>query len=223
VKNQKKYPFPQISITVFIISAVIGALFLSNTAANAGQAYKFSIALIGDMPYDSKGQAQTPAVISAINGNSLINFSLFDGDTMSGKGDKCDDANYSRIKSDFFDKFSKPIFYSVGDNEWVDCDRAVKGSYDPNNRLALVRSTYFQNASGSYISLGGSNSRINVIHDANYPELQMFSYKGITFIIPNVPGSANNSPVATPTFKMLQILHGSIRALKRLMPMAQSV
>jgi hypothetical protein len=26
-----------------------------------------------------------------------------------------------------------------GDNEWTDCDRASNGSYDPNERLALVR------------------------------------------------------------------------------------
>jgi hypothetical protein len=31
--------------------------------------------------------------------------------------------------------------------------------------------------------------------------MQMFSYKGITFIVPHVPGSANNSAVASPTFK----------------------
>ena len=66
---------------------------------------KFSIALIGDMPYDAKGVAQTPNVIEEINANpNLIKFTLFDGDTMSGKGDKCTDENYARIKKDFFDK-----------------------------------------------------------------------------------------------------------------------
>ena len=180
------------------------ALIVSNAAgtqANAALAFKYSIALTGDMPYDAKGVAQTPAVINDINSNSLINLVLFDGDTMSGKGDKCTDTAYPALKTGFFDKFTKPLFYSVGDNEWVDCDRAVKGAFDPMTRLALVRSNFFQRADGSYIQLGGKNARIEVSHDALYPELQMFSYKGITYILPHVPGSANNSAVASPAFK----------------------
>jgi hypothetical protein len=187
---------------VVLVGVVLaGSSIAVRTEANAAQAFKYSIALIGDMPYDAKGQTQVPNLIADINSTDAINFTLFGGDTMSGKGDKCEDAAYTRIKTDFFDKFKKPIFYTIGDNEWVDCDRAVKGAFDPLNRLALVRSTYFQKADGSYISLGGVSSRINVVHDATYPELQMFSYKGITYIIPHVPGSANNSAVATPAFK----------------------
>jgi len=189
------------SLAVILAAGLaIGAAAASNTPANAAQAFKFSIAMIGDMPYDAKGQTQTPAVISDINASGA-NIVLFGGDTMSGKGDKCEDAAYARIKTDFFDKFAKPIFYTIGDNEWVDCDRAVKGGFDPINRLGLVRSTYFQKADGSYINLGTPASRIGVTHDKKYPEMQMFSYKGITVIIPHVPGSANNAAVATPTFK----------------------
>lgn len=158
---------------------------------------KYSIALIGDMPYDSAGQAQTPNVINAINA-SAVSLTMFDGDTMSGKGDQCTDANYSRIKTDFFDKFNKPIFYSIGDNEWVDCDRALKGSFDPLTRLALVRSSYFQNANGSYIYLGKPNASLQVLHDSTYPEMQMFTYKKITYIVPHIPGSANNAAVTAP-------------------------
>ena len=132
--------------------AALSALLLTFTGiaiwnARADQIVpmKFSIALIGDMPYDAKGVAQTPNVIEEINANpNLIKFTLFDGDTMSGKGDKCTDENYARIKKDFFDKFKNQIFYSIGDNEWVDCDRAVKGAYDPNERLTKVRSIFFE-------------------------------------------------------------------------------
>jgi len=207
--NQKDQPVNKPTLTSKRKRALAGTLLatlslvavaISGSSANAGQAYKFSIALTGDMPYDAKGVNQTPAVIAAINAAKL-DFTLFDGDTMSGKGDKCTDEAYARIKTDFFDKFNSPIFYSIGDNEWVDCDRAVKGAYDPNNRLALVRSTYFQKADTSYISLGGGNTKIEVAHDVKYPEMQLFTYKGITVIIPHVPGSANNSAVATPTFK----------------------
>ena len=159
----------------------------------------FSIALIGDMPYDALGVQQVPNVINAIN-NSNVAFTLFDGDTMSGKGDKCTDEAYPNLKTNFFDKFKNQIFYSVGDNEWVDCDRPVKGAYDPNSRLALVRQNFFGNAA-NYVKLGqkaltgpGTTTPVKIDHDPNYPEMQMFTYNGITVIIPNIPGSANNSP-----------------------------
>jgi hypothetical protein len=189
------------AIVSIIASLVIGGIIASNSQANAATDFdKFNIALIGDMPYDAKGVTQTPNVINSINANPLIKFSLFDGDTMSGKGDKCTDEAYPALKTNFFNKFSKPIFYSVGDNEWVDCDRAVKGSYDPLTRLSLVRKNFFQSANGSYIQLGGKFDR-TVIHDPKYPEMQMFTYKRITVIIPHVPGSSNNSAVASPAFK----------------------
>lgn len=186
--------------SIVAISLAVAAFGAVNTQANAAQAFKYSIALIGDMPYDAKGVTQTPSVVAAINASS-VSLVSFDGDTMSGKGDKCTDAAYPALKTNFFDKFNKPLFYTIGDNEWVDCDRPVKGAFDPLTRLDLVRSNFFQKADGTYISLGNPSPRISVLHDAKYPELQMFSFKGITYIYPHVPGSANNAPVATPAFK----------------------
>ncbi len=190
-------------IIAVLIAGAISLAVASNVAPQASAevtAFKHSIALIGDMPYDAKGVKQVPAVINDINasGVSLVSF---DGDTMSGKGDKCTDEAYPALKTGFFDKFNKPVFYSVGDNEWVDCDRAVKGGYDVNTRLALVRSNYFQKADGSYISLGNASFRSPVLHHDQYPEMTMFSLKGITYIFPHVPGSANNAAVAQPAFK----------------------
>jgi len=195
----KKSSLLALSVAILGIS-VGGATGASAKSDKNEDMQKMSIALIGDMPYDATGQAQTPAVIAEINKSKEIKFALFDGDTMSGKGDQCTDANYARIKSDFFDTFKKPLFYSIGDNEWVDCDRAVKGSFDPLNRLALVRQTFF-GSNGTYVSLGkGKLEGVQVTHDVNYPELQMFTYNRITVIIPHVPGSANNAPVAKPAF-----------------------
>jgi hypothetical protein len=186
--------------SVIVVSLTVATIGAVSTQAKAGQAFKYSIALIGDMPYDAKGVAQVPNVINSIN-SSKVELVSFDGDTMSGKGDKCTDEAYPALKTNFFDKFTKPVLYSVGDNEWVDCDRAVKGGYDVMTRLALVRSNFFKKADGTYINLGATSSRITPLHDDKYPEMTMFSYKGITYIYPHVPGSANNSAVATPTFK----------------------
>jgi len=199
--SKKNLKISAIAATVLVSASFIITSQIPANAANAPA--KFSLALTGDMPYDALGVTQTPNVIAEINANPRIDFTLFSGDTMSGKGDKCTDAAYPALRTNFFDKFTRPIFYTIGDNEWVDCDRAVKGGYDPLTRPALVRSNFFQDATGAYISLGGKfkGTTPKVLHDAVYPELQMFSYKGITFIIPHVPGSANNSAVASPAFK----------------------
>ena len=37
--------------------------------------------------------------------------------------------------------FERAVVYSVGDNEWTDCHRASNGSFDPPDRLALIRGT----------------------------------------------------------------------------------
>lgn len=160
---------------------------------------QFSIALIGDMPYDALGAAQAPNVIAEINA-SKVKFSLFDGDTMSGKKNKCTDAAYPALKTEFFDTFRKQVFYSIGDNEWVDCDRAVKGAFDPLGRLALVRSNFFVSGD-EYINLGQKRLKTRVLHNSDYPEMQIFSYRGITVVIPHVTGSANNAAVQTPAYR----------------------
>ena len=198
MKNILKSNTARLIGSIVALTVVVSAGVVANTSASAATATPkaFKIALIGDMPYDDLGLQQAPNVINAIN-KSKVDLALFDGDTMSGKGNKCTDEAYPALKTGFFDKFTKPVFYSVGDNEWVDCDRPVKGAYDPATRLALVRSNFFGTA-GNYISLGKKNSAIVVEHDPNYPEMTMFTYKKITFVLPHVPGSANNAAVKAP-------------------------
>jgi len=199
--SKKNLKISAIAATVLVSASFIVTSQIPANAANYPA--PFTLALTGDMPYDDKGRTESVNVIADINANSKVDFTLFSGDTMSGKNDKCTDAAYPALKTNFFDKFTRPIIYTIGDNEWVDCDRAVKGGYDPLTRLALVRSNFFQDATGAYISLGGKfkSTAPQILHDSVYPELQMFSYKGITFIVPHVPGSANNSAVAKPAFK----------------------
>jgi hypothetical protein len=199
--SRKYLKISAIASTLLVVASFAITSQIPANAANTP--VRFTIALTGDMPYDANGLTQSANVITDINANPKVDFTLFSGDTMSGKGDKCTDAAYPALRTNFFDKFTRPIIYTIGDNEWVDCDRAVKGGYDPLTRLALVRSNFFQDATGAYISLGGKfkGTTPKILHDAVYPEMQMFSYKGITFIVPHVPGSANNSAVTSPAFK----------------------
>ena len=91
--KQHENKFSKRLISVLVLSAsVLGVAISGSNGVSAksdkpGEMVKMSIALIGDMPYDATGQAQTPAVIAEINKSKEIKFALFDGDTMSGKGD----------------------------------------------------------------------------------------------------------------------------------------
>lgn len=146
----------------------------------------YEIALIGDMPYGDVGRAQYPNVIADINAHRIA-FTAFDGDIKSGK-ERCDQPLYDLAAASFA-SFHEPVVYVPGDNEWTDCDRANNGSYDPNERLALVRSMF---ATGPD-SLGQDKLRLTR-QSAAYPENVRWSRGPVLYVGLNVTGSDNNAP-----------------------------
>jgi hypothetical protein len=155
----------------------------------------YEIGLIGDMPYGDVGRAQFPNVIASINDTRLA-FTTFDGDIKNG-GERCDQPVYDLAVRNFA-SFRAPLVYVPGDNEWTDCDRASNGSYDPNERLALVRSLF---ATGPF-SLGRSKLALTR-QSAVYPENVRWQYGPVTYVGLNVPGSDNNAPQFDATGKQI--------------------
>lgn len=85
-----------------------------------------------------------------------------------------------------------------GDNEWTDCDRASNGSYDPNERLALIRRMF----AGTPGSLGRRTLRLTR-QSAQFPENVRWTYGPVTYVGLNVPGSDNNAPQFDSTGKQI--------------------
>jgi hypothetical protein len=107
-------------------------------------AQPFRFVALGDMPYNIPDDyVRYERLIRDIN---KINpsFTIFIGDTKSGFS-PCSD-KYNLIVKKYFDQFSEPLIYSIGDNEWTDCHRPNAGSYDPIERLQGVRKTFFGSA-----------------------------------------------------------------------------
>jgi hypothetical protein len=102
---------------------------------------RFTFALIGDMPYGPEGDLKFPSVRDDINANRTLSFVVHDGDIKNGSS-LCSDGMYLN-RLDLFNQFVHPVIYLPGDNEWTDCHRANNGSYDPLERLALLRSLFF--------------------------------------------------------------------------------
>jgi hypothetical protein len=145
----------------------------------------YEIGLIGDMPYGNTGRAQFPNVIADINTHHLA-FTAFDGDIKNGS-ERCDQPMYDAAVTNF-NAFKAPLVYVPGDNEWTDCDRASNGSYDPNERLALIR-TMFASTPRSF-----GERTIRLLRQTGYPENVRWQLGPVTYIGVNVPGSDNNAP-----------------------------
>jgi hypothetical protein len=189
-----------------IVTTALGLLSLAASVigVNAGTAQShddprhgsgYEIGLLGDMPYGDTGRAQFPAVIADINRHRLA-FSAFDGDLKNGK-ERCDQFQYDNAARDYA-SFKDPLVYVPGDNEWTDCDRPSNGSYNPSERLALVRKMF----AATPESLG--QRKIPLQRQApNYPENVRWALGGVTYVGVNVTGSDNNAPQFDSTGKQV--------------------
>ena len=154
-------------------------------------AQPFKFVALGDMPYNIPDDyVRYERLINDIN---KINpsFTIFIGDTKSGSS-PCSD-EYNLIVKKYFDQFSEPLIYSIGDNEWTDCHRPNAGSYDPIERLQGVRKTFF----GSAMSLGKKRLQLSRQADldsryAKYVENSMWVKNHFLFVNLHITGSNNN-------------------------------
>jgi hypothetical protein len=170
-----------------LVGSVVGVTAtVTRAPENDHRASSYEIGLLGDMPYGDTGRAQFPAVIADINRHGLA-FSAFNGDIKNGK-ERCDQFQYDNAAKNFA-SFRDPLVYVPGDNEWTDCDRPSNGSYDPNERLALIRRMF----ASTPTSLGART--IGLQRQApNYPENVRWTLGGVTYVGVNVTGSDNNAP-----------------------------
>ena len=150
----------------------------------------YDVALIGDMPYGTAAEPKYERVIAEINRTSTVELTAHIGDTKSGST-RCDDSHYAKSLA-WFNSFEKPVLYSVGDNEWTDCMRANNGSYNPLDRLSLIRRTYFTNN----LSLG--KKPVTVLRQsedqnfAAYVENAIYVKAPVLYVTIHMPGSNNN-------------------------------
>jgi Calcineurin-like phosphoesterase len=101
----------------------------------------FTFGLIGDMPYGAEGDEKFPRLLADLNADRKLSFVVHDGDFKNGSS-LCSDAVFMN-RLDLFNQSVHPFIYVPGDNEWTDCHRANNGSYDPLERLMLLRNLFF--------------------------------------------------------------------------------
>jgi hypothetical protein len=161
---------------------------------------QFSFAAIGDAPYEpvTNGHQAYPAVgyerlIAHINSDPSIDFTVHIGDIKAGTS-FCDD-NVYLTNLIYFNSFQNPVIFTPGDNEWTDCHRANNGSFDPLERLVVLRTLFFDGNK----SLG--QNPIPLFKDrAPYVENSIWRQRPAMFVTLHQPGSNNNRDRKTGLF-----------------------
>lgn len=110
--------------------------------AATAQAEGRRVILLGDMPYGPPEESHPPfeALIGAIN-QAAPDLVIHVGDIKAGRG-PCSDEVLATQRA-YLDSIAAPVLYTPGDNEWTDCHRADAGGFDPRERLAHLRATFF--------------------------------------------------------------------------------
>ena len=118
---------------------VLGVLLLSTGACVGPKPFHFVV--LGDTAYNVPDDYMVyEALIARIN-EDRPRFTIHVGDILGGAS-RCDDETMARIHG-FFQQYDHPLIYTPGDNEWSDCWREGRGGYDPLERLAFIRRTFF--------------------------------------------------------------------------------
>ena len=149
------------------------------------------VALWGDNFYADDPVLKAKEIAQTIDSMNKhhVRFTIFAGDTKNGHT-LCTDAAITTDIKTIFDSLKAPTLYSVGDNEWTDCHRTSNGSYDPIERLGLIRSFFF--------SKNQTQGRrpIPVMRQGElgkaYSENSRFVKNNVEFVALHIPGSNNN-------------------------------
>lgn len=173
------------------IKASFAGLLMSCCMAFAQSTEPFSFIALGDMPYSiPEDYSRYERLISEIN-KEKSSFSIFIGDTKSGST-PCSDEYNQKVKA-YFNQFTAPLIYSMGDNEWTDCHRPQAGSYDPIERLDSLRNIFFNSPS----SLGKQTLQLTRQSDVDsrhkkFVENAYWVKNQFLFVNLHIPGSNNN-------------------------------
>ena len=142
--------------------------------------------MIGDVPYGTDAEAHFPTFIQGINADPDVTQVTHLGDIKSGST-TCTDERFQAVRQNF-DLFADPLYYTPGDNEWTDCHRANNGAYQPLERLAKVRSLFFDPTGRTQ----GHQVPVTTQARRGFPENFRWTRGDVSFATIHVIGSNND-------------------------------
>jgi len=167
------------------------ALTLAATAgATDGSGTMLMFAAFGDMPYNEDEEARFPDVIAELNREQLA-FAVHVGDFKSAIS-ACTDELYLERRR-WFGLSHHPFAYVPGDNDWLDCNRALFDGRDPRERLRKLRAIFLEDGEGLGQTPLHAVRQSEVSPRHAYPEHWRWLNRQVLFVTLNVPGPDNNS------------------------------
>ena len=157
----------------------------------------FEFVALGDTAYIEDSYPAYDELIKKINQTNPA-FTIHVGDTLGFQ--LCTDDTYERIQEQF-DRFSHPVIYTPGDNEWTDCrdqeefekngwEEEVQGAYRLD-RLELIRSQFFNTPE----SLGQNAIQLtrqsDITDHKQMVENSYWYYNDVLFATIHIVGSAD--------------------------------
>ena len=160
----------------------LSGVCLCLAALAQGETWQFAV--IGDVPYSARERHELPRMLEAI-ADTHVALIAHIGDIKGGQA-RCDDEIFAD-RQQLFNASRAPFVFVPGDNEWTDCSRVSNGAYDPLERLAKLRSLFWQRPD----SLGRKTIPLERQPGA-YPEHSRFRLGPVLFVTLNLSGSDNN-------------------------------
>lgn len=166
-------------------------LLISHFPSVFVQQKPFSFVALGDMPYFLPADyARFENVIKEVNQQNQV-FNVFVGDIKSSST-PCSQEAYDKMFN-YFSQFRKPLIYTPGDNEWTDCGKEEAGSFVPEERLDVLRGTFYKDKSNSF-----GIDKIPLISQGSNPQFSKFAEntrwenQNIAFATVHIVGTNNN-------------------------------
>ncbi|EWS99956.1 hypothetical protein N865_19595 [Intrasporangium oryzae NRRL B-24470] len=177
---------PLAAVAVAAVLLAVPAAAVASDAPGQQKDGHYSFGVIGDVPYGSAQVAAFPGMVDRINAEPDLSLTFHVGDIKNGST-ACTNAYFSFIRAQF-DRFTMPLVYTPGDNEWTDCHRTNNGTYDPLERLATIRSTFFDHPG---TTLGTDPVTVDSQAGRGFPENVSLRRQGLTMATIHVVGSNN--------------------------------
>ena len=149
--------------------------------------HAFAFGVFGDGPYHPWEQGRFRRVLDDVERGD-VEWLIHVGDILWYP---CSEEAYRERRAQL-DGTSVAVVYTPGDNEWTDCHEERPGRYDPLDRLAALRRTFFADP---YRSLGSAPmALVSQARDTAYAEFvenARWSRGGFVFATVHVVGSSN--------------------------------
>ena len=148
----------------------------------------FAFALIGDLPYSDLDEPRLAAMLAQIDAEPLA-FVLHVGDIKASR-ETCSNELYQR-RLKLLDASAHPLVLLPGDNEWTDCHRRSAGSFDPRERLAMLRKTFWSRPEPLGRNGRSAMSSMAFERQAQMPENVRWKIGAVRFVAIHVVGGNN--------------------------------